>query len=649
MHDIELGRVIKLRKEFIEIDDSLEYKRCRVQSHRKGVVLRDTIYGRDIKTKKQQLCKIGDFIVAEIDAKVGGYGFIPSELDGAIVSSHYFLFELNHTQIDKDYLNFLIKTDILQTQIQSQGSTNYAAIRPKHVLSFIIPLPPLETQKEIVSYLDNFSNNHNQLSSELDAQLNHIQLLRQTILQEAVQGQLVPQDPSDEPASELIKKIQAEKEQLIMDKKIKKPKPLPPITDDEIPYELPQGWVWCRLGDICRLITDGKHGNCTDEAESGYYFLSAKNIRDGYIDYSTARQITYEDFLETHKRTDLEAGDICMICTGATVGRLTIAIEDEKTSRSTFQKSVAIIKAYKEYINVNYLASYLKGMAIIFLNKSGGSAINNLLLGDIKKYTFPLPPLEEQLRIVTKVEQLMQLCDDLEAQVQQSKTDAEQLLQSVLREAFEGDKIEESITIASEPEEKAFLKRKILGSYIINQSLNDDQFGDVKFEKLLHLADYHALKRNLNQKYFQQAAGPYDNAFTIPFFKQLDRDKWFTRIKEGKRFHFSEGINHNKSLNTYGYFSDEELNKINTLVGYFNKSNYEQPEIVSTLYAVWNNRIIQKQPITDEILIKDFYNWDKEKKKYKWERLVKALTWMRDVELVPDGWGKIITKKIKNQ
>ena len=96
---VKLSEVIKHRKGSITIDDNKEYKLCRVQLHRRGVVLREIIKGNQIRTKKQQICKAGDFLVAEMDAKVGGYGFVPNELDGAIVSSHYYLFELDEKKI----------------------------------------------------------------------------------------------------------------------------------------------------------------------------------------------------------------------------------------------------------------------------------------------------------------------------------------------------------------------------------------------------------------------------------------------------------------------------------------------------------------------------------------------------------------------
>jgi len=104
---VRLGEVIEHRKEFIEIDDFVQYKRCRVQLHAQGIVLRDTVQGIEIKTKQQQVCQTGEFLVAEIDAKLGGYGIVPEELDGAIVSSHYFLYVIDETKLDRRFLRIM--------------------------------------------------------------------------------------------------------------------------------------------------------------------------------------------------------------------------------------------------------------------------------------------------------------------------------------------------------------------------------------------------------------------------------------------------------------------------------------------------------------------------------------------------------------
>ena len=149
-----LGEIISHRKEFIEIDDTEKYKRCRVQLHAKGIVLRDEVEGITIKTKKQQVCRAGELLVAEIDAKVGGFGIVPTELDRAIVSSHYFLYTLNPVKVDSAFINYFVKTPFFREQVKAQGSTNYAAIRPNQVLDYEIPLPSLSEQSRIVAKID---------------------------------------------------------------------------------------------------------------------------------------------------------------------------------------------------------------------------------------------------------------------------------------------------------------------------------------------------------------------------------------------------------------------------------------------------------------------------------------------------------------
>ncbi len=151
---VPLGQFIHHRKEFIRIDDTKRYKRCRAQLHAQGVVLRDEVAGAEIRTKEQQVCRAGEFLVAEIDAKLGGFGIVPGELDGAIVSSHYFLFEIDETLLDRRFLNYYVRTAAFRDQVSAQGSTNYAAIRPAHVLGYTIPSVPLAEQRRIVARIE---------------------------------------------------------------------------------------------------------------------------------------------------------------------------------------------------------------------------------------------------------------------------------------------------------------------------------------------------------------------------------------------------------------------------------------------------------------------------------------------------------------
>lgn len=151
---VPFGEVAFHRKQFIQVQDEQRYQRCRVQLHARGVVVRDHVSGSDIKTKSQQVCRVDDFLVAEIDAKQGGYGLIPSDLEGAIVSSHYFLFSIRPERMIPAFLGWFARSKSFFQQIAAQGSTNYSAVRPQQILAFRIPLPPLDKQRRFVARLD---------------------------------------------------------------------------------------------------------------------------------------------------------------------------------------------------------------------------------------------------------------------------------------------------------------------------------------------------------------------------------------------------------------------------------------------------------------------------------------------------------------
>jgi len=160
-------------------------------------------------------------------------------------------------------------------------------------------------------------------------------------------------------------------------------------------------WADRNLGELCSLITDGKHGDCKNEDGSGFFFISCKDIKDGRLNYDNARQIVRTDFAETHRRTDLKPGDVLLTNSG-TIGRLAIAPDDDRTERTTFQKSVAVLKPIRELITSQFLYYKLAEENTRLTNSAGGAAQMNLLLGELRRFSIRIPPLAKQ-RSITSV------------------------------------------------------------------------------------------------------------------------------------------------------------------------------------------------------------------------------------------------------
>lgn len=163
-----------------------------------------------------------------------------------------------------------------------------------------------------------------------------------------------------------------------------------------------------KMQTLCHLITDGKHGDCENEEGSGFYFISSKDVNDGKINYENARQITFADFQNTHRRTQLEPFDI-LITNSGTIGRMAVVREGELTPKTTFQKSVAILKPDKKRVSTFWLFYYLRCHEERLISYAGGTAQKNLLLRDLRAFEVELPSLALQARVAS----MLSAYDDL--------------------------------------------------------------------------------------------------------------------------------------------------------------------------------------------------------------------------------------------
>ena len=314
-----------------------------------------------------------------------------------------------------NWVKIYLDSPLFKKTLESVNTVTINQITQNNLKNAIIPIPPLAEQKriakkleEILPLVDEYGKNE-EILSEMNQKLP--KQIRQSILQYAVQGKLVAQDPSDEPASKLLKRIKAQKDQLIKEGKIKKEKPLPPITQDEIPYNLPHGWKWVRLGEILTKLTDGAHKTPHYQSK-GVPFLSVKDISSGYIDFSNTKFISESEHQKLFKRCNPQRNDILLTKVGTT-GIPAIVETDKEFSLFV---SVALLKFNNQFIDIKYLYNLILSPLVQAQAKENTKGIGNKnwVIDKIAQTIIPLPPLAEQKRIVAKVEELLTLVNKLE-------------------------------------------------------------------------------------------------------------------------------------------------------------------------------------------------------------------------------------------
>ncbi|WP_368250651.1 restriction endonuclease subunit S [Intestinibacter bartlettii] len=429
-----------------------------------------------LKLTKNSKPEINDILLTRVGAGIGEAAIIDQELEFAIYVS-LTLIKPIHLGIDSKYmLHFLNSPDGVSKSLGntfgkgvSQGNLNVNQVR-----KFIIPIPPLNEQKRIVEKVDYLMKFCDKLEVQLEKKVKYGTLstksalnsvsncssyeeleealrfiienfkdltlsdgavgeLKNAILSLAVKGKLVPQDDGDEPASVLLERIREEKERLVKEKKIKKEKSLPEIGEDEIPYELPRGWEWIRLGDCVQI---NPRNNVDDDLDTS--FVPMKLIDDGFSNSHT---------FETKKWSEIKKGFTHFAERDVVVAKITPCFENRKSAVmknlingvGAGTTELYVIRSLIELILPEYILTvfktheFIKGGVDTYTGTAGQQRVkkdyvSNLVVG--------IPPLNEQKRIVEKVEKLMKVCDELELRIEASKKYNEQLMESILKESL---------------------------------------------------------------------------------------------------------------------------------------------------------------------------------------------------------------------
>lgn len=321
--------------------------------------------------------------------------------------------------VDKWYLLYFLISQRTAFRNRGEGGAQ-PNISKEKIVETLFPLPSLSEQKRIVAKIEELLPLIERYD-ESDKRLLELNKkfpddLRKSILQQAVQGKLTEQDPHDEPASELLKRIKAEKARLIKEGKIKKEKPLTPISDDEIPFDIPNSWKWIRLGELSKLITKGTtpRNDYVSSVEKGVGFLRAENVKGLMeLDLSNLKYVSREINDGFLKRSIIEEGDLLVTIAG-TLGRT--ALVDADVLPLNANQAISIVRLVnKDYLSLSYLI-YSLNCPIIqrkLTDQKKINAIPNLTLEIIRNCVLPLPPLKEQKLIVDRVDELISICDSL--------------------------------------------------------------------------------------------------------------------------------------------------------------------------------------------------------------------------------------------
>jgi type I restriction enzyme S subunit len=257
-----------------------------------------------------------------------------------------------------------------------------------------------------------------------------VDALEQTILQLAVRGLLVSQDPQDEPASELLKKIRAEKDKLILEGKIKRDKPLPPIAEDEQPFVLPTGWNWVRMQEAFD-VRDGTHDTPKYVEQDGVPLITSRNFDAGKICFDSAKLISRTDHELIMRRSRVDRGDILYSMIGGNIGNQVLVDTDREFSI----KNVALFKyVSRTHTLPLYLNLFLETVTLGLQGRAVGGAQPFVSLSLLRSIPFPLPPAAEQSRIVTRVAQLRRLCADLRQRLSASQRTQAHLAEALVQE-----------------------------------------------------------------------------------------------------------------------------------------------------------------------------------------------------------------------
>ena len=389
------------------------YKYIRVSDMKDGTVLTDELLyvPSDIFPSIARYIIHKEDVYITVAGTIGRVGKIPEEIDGANLTEN--ADRLVFSILEQNWLIKCLESNIVQSQIVNVTTkVGQPKLAIKRIQELIIPLPPLAEQKRIVAKIEEllpYIDRYEQAWSKLEQFNSRFpEDMKKSLLQYAIQGKLVEQRPEEGTAEELFARIQEEKQRLIAEKKIKKEKPLPEITDDEKPFDIPESWKWVRWGDLSQSI---QYGYNAPAQESGRIkMVRISDIQDGRVMWDSVPYCEIKE--EDIPAYLLGSNDILFARTGGTVGKSYLVKE---VPEEAIYAGYLIRTQYSSLLCPEYLKYFMESQLYWEQLRNGtiATAQPNCNGKTLSKMILPLPPIVEQKRIIEKLEQLLPLCEQL--------------------------------------------------------------------------------------------------------------------------------------------------------------------------------------------------------------------------------------------
>jgi type I restriction enzyme S subunit len=426
MQCIKLKEILSKNTDKVTMEESKVYTQVTVRLWGKGVCRRDTIRGSEIKSGNRFIVKENQFILSKIDARHGAYGLVPKELNGAIITSDFPSYNLDITKILPQYFQWIFsqKKFIELCKNASSGTTNRIRLNESRFLDLEISLPSIAEQELTIKHLNKDADVIRRIKEYDLINQEFIQKIKQAILQEAFCGKLVSQEPEDEPASILLRKIKGERKKFVQKMNNKSSILFSPIIEEKKPYKLPNGWEWVRLGEIA-LVNMGQ----SPEGETYNNSGRGTPLINGPVEFSDGSfGCTIMSKWTTSPTKLCRKGDILICVRGSTTGRTNIAGFNACIGRG--------VASIEPYILQKYVHYYILFSEETIFNLGSGTTFPNITLDELNELIFPLPPIAEQKRIIEKIGQQLELCDELEEKIKENQITCEYLIEATLKEAF---------------------------------------------------------------------------------------------------------------------------------------------------------------------------------------------------------------------